>query len=168
MDQPAPRPVRLSAEGRRELAVTAATATAGAATASLFLSTPHRPLWLDALFIAFAVVGAAWVYRIAVVWISRFQLVRGGAPAWGVVVAREPSAKGVRFVVWYSAAGREWSVEGPGEASAAEIGDAMTVLHLAEAPEQSLIYRFARFRAAAPPELADAPADDTARPRRVP
>ncbi len=142
LNHPPPRRVRLDRAGVRQLAVTLAVAAIGAAVIGAFFSAAARSRWLDGLFVMFAAVGALWIYRMAVVWISRFHLVRQGRIELGVVIEKVPlSRRRSRYVAWYSADEKQWSVEGLGAETAAEVVDAVTVLRLPGDPSQSLIYR---------------------------
>ena len=120
-----PRDAGPDRDGLREIAVAAALGVAGLAAAWAFAAAEERPAWLWGVFAIFAALGVYLAYRFAGVWKTRLRLVREGVAADGVVIRKTPEPKGQsHYVVWYTAADQQWSVEGSGVHSLADVGDA--------------------------------------------
>jgi len=154
---PPPREAGPDREGLREILAAAAFAAAGLTATAVFLSADDRPSWLTAVFVIFALLGVYLAVRFIGVWRNRLYLVREGVVASGVVIEKNPEPKGRSYyVVWYTANDEQWSVEGSGMHTVADVGDAVTVLCDPADPGRSVIYRLMRCKVREP--LAAGPA----------
>ena len=148
LQQPPPRPVRLMASGRRDLLypvfyvlillVLCAWAYAGRPAAGAMMP----------LFVVFSGLGVYLIVRLLEALHERTLLVREGRTASAVVISVSQSRDGrSKFVGWYEAGGKQWSISWTDWEDAAEIGDAVTLLHLPDDPGRAMIYRTAGCKA---------------------
>ena len=139
-----PRPVRMTAAGRRKLALSTAPAAAALALGTLlFLSRP-QPRWLDVLFALFVLAGLGVLYRMVALWRARVRLVESGAPVLATVVAKEETrGETALYYCWYEAADKQWGLGWTGGWRDAEIGDTVTILYSPDEPGRAVAYRAA-------------------------
>ncbi|MBI1353451.1 MAG: hypothetical protein GC160_03830 [Acidobacteria bacterium] len=161
-----PRSVRLTAAGRKEFLFPALGILALLSACGWAYSSRPAPGALMPLFVCFTALGAYLLVRVLEAWHERACLVRDGRTARAVVVAAAP-AKGRqrRFVGWYEAGGKQWSLEWLDAEDSAEIGDSLTALYLPGEPGRAVLYRLAGCRAEAPAADAAAPDHSPLTPR---
>lgn len=93
------------------------------------------------LFVGFLGLGVYLTVRLLEVWHKRTLLVREGRAMTAVVVEiSEPRDGKCRFLGWYEAGDRQWSLEWSGREGSAEIGDAVTALYLPAEPGCAIHY----------------------------
>lgn len=156
--QSSPRSVRLTAAGRLELAATIGPVVAlTALNAWLFFRRPQPPA-IEIGFTLVALTGAGLLWRLGVIWMRRVELVRDGRPTPAVIVDKGGGLLGWRrYRAWYSLGDEQRAADAFAPGDAAEIGDAVTVLRLAdESGERALIYPLCGCAAA---DARDAPSN---------
>jgi len=114
------------------------------------------------LFVGFLGLGAYLVVRLLEAWNERTLLVRDGRPVAAIVVSVSGQSNGkARFVGWYQAGDRQWSVEWTDRADSAEVGDTVTALYMPGDPGRVVAYRAAGCKAVETPNSEHIPADQS-------
>ena len=150
LHHPAPRPVRLTQQGRRELLYPIVAVLSLLTACAFAYAGRPSPGAMMPLFVALVGLGLYLVIRLLEAWHERVLLVREGRPAPAIVVSVSAARDGkARFVGWYEVAHKQWSIEWTDHRDSAEIGDAVTALYLPSDPGRALIYRVAGCEAVA-------------------
>lgn len=150
--QAPPRPVRLTASGRRELLYPALAIVALLGLCAWAYFSRRAPGAMMPLFVGFCCLGLYLLARLLEALHERTLLIREGRATSAVVIeASELRNDRCSYVGWYEVEGKQWAARWTDRADAAEIGDAVTTLYLPDDPGRALIYRTAGCRAAALP-----------------
>lgn len=163
-----PRPVRLTAAGRRELLYPVGGVVALVATCAWAYASRPAPGAMMPLFVGFLVLGLYLTVRLLEAWHERVLLVREGRPVAAVVVSvSEPQDGRSSFVGWYEVDHKQWSIQWTDWADSAEIGDAVTALYMPSDPGRAILYRLAGCKAPPPPDAEMLNADQSAVTPRI-
>lgn|GEM_PF-2443095 len=146
--QAPPRPVRLTAAGRRELLYPALAIVALLGLCAWAYFSRRAPGALMPLFVGFICLGLYLLARLLEALHERTLLIREGRATSAIVIeASELRNDRCSYVGWYEVEGKQWAARWTDHEGAAEIGDAVTALYLPGDPGRALIYRTAGCRA---------------------
>ncbi len=158
LHQAPPRPVRLTAAGRRELLYPALAIIVLLGLCAWAYIGRRAPGAMMPLFVGLSCLGLYLIVRLVEAAHERSLLIREGRPVAAVVIEISELSNGrCEYVGWYEVTGRQWSICWKDRKGASEIGDAITALYLPDDPGRALIYRTSGCEAtllASPEELA--------------
>lgn len=168
LQQTPPRPLSLTAAGKRELLYPALAILTLLGLCAWAYIGRRAPGAMMPLFVGFSGLGIYLLARRIEALHERTLLIREGRATAAVVVDISPPQHGrSEYLGWYEADGDQFAIRWTEAENALEIGDAVTALYLPNHPSRALIYRVAGCQATFLPAPEALGADHSALTPRI-